>query len=240
MMHAETGRRDHDAPRRFHREAGRPSRVRSGLDPVPLRRHCPRARLATHSSLSKADVAAALGAPTVTVAGFGSLAARTRATRWGAIRAPASPSPPPPPGAVLRGRRGPFATRSAHSGPSPVDSHPALVAVPWEQYRRAFSMAPPRRVTAGPRKRQDACIRRHSVWRPAWEPQLRRFARTAAPVERGRPAATAERGAGARRRVYTRAGTPTPLRASPLVGSAQTRTMREPKRRPELRRRSSR
>ena len=45
------------------------------------------ARVAARSSLSKADVAAALGAlaegETVTVAGFGKFAARTRAARQG-------------------------------------------------------------------------------------------------------------------------------------------------------------
>ena len=65
------------------------------------------ARVAARSSLSKADVAAALGpltsaiadtlaqSETITVADFGKFVARTRAARQGRDHRPASPSPSP-------------------------------------------------------------------------------------------------------------------------------------------------
>ena len=93
-------------------------------------------RVAPRSSLSKANVAAALGpltstiadalaeGETVTIAGFGKLAARTRAARQGR-NSPhrRSPSTSPPPGCRRSRPQRPFATRSTHSEPSPVDSN---------------------------------------------------------------------------------------------------------------------
>lgn len=77
------------------------------------------AHITARSSLSKADVAAALGAltptiadgpaecETLTVAGFATFAASTRAARHGRNPAPPSPSPSRRPGALLRGRKAP-------------------------------------------------------------------------------------------------------------------------------------
>jgi DNA-binding protein HU-beta len=123
------------------------------------------ARVAARSSLSNADVAAALGAltstianalaegETVTIAGFGKFTARTRAGRQG--RNPRTSEPVAVPAARVPSfkvaRR--FATDSTHSGPSPVDSYPALAPVPRTRHASAFGTAPRRHATAGRRAR---------------------------------------------------------------------------------------
>ena len=100
------------------------------------------ARVAARSSLSTADVAAALDAltstitdalaerETVTVAGFGKFTARSHAVRQARSPAPVSPSLSPPPGYRLSRPQTPFATVSTHSGLAPVDRYPRDTAAP--------------------------------------------------------------------------------------------------------------
>ena len=127
------------------------------------------ARVAARSSLSKADVAAAVGAlttsiadalvgcETVTVAGFGKFAATTRLPR-GAILVLARPSPCPPHECRPSRPRRAFATHSTRSEPSlSVDSHPPLAAAARTRHGNAFATAPWRHAIAGTWQR-PACF----------------------------------------------------------------------------------
>ena len=119
------------------------------------------ARVAALTSPSKADIAAALGAlnstisdalaqgETVTVVGFGKLAARTRAARQG--RNPRTGEPVAVPAARVSTFKAAkaFAMRSTHSEPSSVDNYSVLVQVAQTRLGNAFATEARRHAAAG-------------------------------------------------------------------------------------------
>ena len=121
--------------------------------------------VAARPSLSKTEAAAALGAlastiadalaegETVTVAGFGKLAARSRAARQG--RNPRTGEPVAVPAARVPSFKAAKAlrnTRSTLSEPSPVESYPDLVPAARTRHLSAFATVPHRHATAAMRE----------------------------------------------------------------------------------------